>query len=54
MSVSLSEVLSDAGFDIKNNRDDAQWLLSQRDEFDELCETADETIDKFDEEDYDE
>ena len=36
MSVSLDEVLTAAGYDIRNNVEDAQWLLAQRDEFEEL------------------
>lgn len=40
MSVSLLEVLESAGYDIKNNVDDAKWLLSQKDEFDELYNQA--------------
>lgn len=47
MSVSLDEVLTAAGYDIKNNVDDAQWLLDQRDEFEELCEKANDVIDDF-------
>lgn len=61
MSVSLDEVLIAAGYDIRNNVDDAQWLLGQRDEFDELCEKANDVVDEYeyaeiskfaDEEDY--
>lgn len=51
MSVSIQEVLEQAGYDIKHNIDDAQWLLSQQDEFEELCEEAEELIDES-EEDY--
>ena len=40
MSVSLLEVLENAGYDVKNNLDDAKWLLGQRDEFENLCEYA--------------
>lgn len=47
MSVSLDEVLTAAGYDIKNNPEDAQWLLAQRDEFEDLCNIADETIDEY-------
>lgn len=49
MSVSLNEVLTAAGYDIKNNPEDAQWLLAQRDEFDELCDISEQTLDDFDE-----
>lgn len=40
MSVSLLEVLENAGYDVKNNLDDAKWLLGQRDEFEALYEDA--------------
>ena len=42
MSVSLLEVLENAGYDIKNNVEDAQWLLGQTDEWEELIEKAEE------------
>ena len=58
MSVSLDEVLTAAGYDIRNNVEDAQWLLAQRDEFEDLCDIADDTVDEYEsklnEEDYDE
>ena len=40
MSVSILEVLENAGYDVKNNLDDAKWLLGQKDEFEALCEDA--------------
>lgn len=40
MSVSLLEVLENAGYDVKNNLNDVKWLLGQRDEFEALCEDA--------------
>ena len=40
MSVSILEVLENAWYDVKNNLDDAKWLLGQRDEFEALCEDA--------------
>lgn len=49
MSVSLDEVLTAAGYDIRNNVEDAQWLLAQRDEFEELLEIAEQTSDDYDE-----
>ena len=49
MSVSLLEVLEDEGFDIKNNIGDAKWLLSKRNEFEELCEEAEKLNDLYDE-----
>lgn len=47
MSVSLLEVLQDAGYDVENNVADAIWLLGQKEEFEELYEKAEEL-----EEDY--
>lgn len=49
MSVSLDEVLTAAGYDIRNNVDDAQWLLTQRDEFEELLGIAEQTVDDYEE-----
>lgn len=49
MSVSLDEVLTAAGYDIRNNVEDAQWLLAQRDEFEELCDIAEQTSDDYEE-----
>lgn len=49
MSVILQEVLENAGYDIIENIEDARWILSQRDEFESLCEKAEEC-----EEDYEE
>lgn len=40
MSVSILEVLENAGYDIRNNVDDARWLLSQEGEFYELLDSA--------------
>lgn len=40
MSISLLEVLENAGFDISNNISDAQWLLGKAEEFNELYEIA--------------
>lgn len=49
MSVSLQEVLESAGYDITNNREDAIWLISKQDEFEELIEKCDEIIEEEDE-----
>lgn len=49
MSVSLQEVLESAGYDIKNNPEDASWLLAQKNEFEELVEKAEETRELYDE-----
>lgn len=53
MSVSLEEVLEGAGYDIKNNLEDAIWLISKQDEFEELVEICEEIVEKA-EEDEDE
>ena len=50
MSVSLLEVLENAGYDIKNNVEDAKWLMSQSNEWEELHETAQDLVDEY--EDY--
>lgn len=42
MGVSLLDVLENAGYDIKNNVNDANWLLGKMDEFNELYEEAEE------------
>lgn len=47
MSVSLLEVLENAGFDIKNNVEDARWLLGQESEFNDLVEMAGELEDDW-------
>lgn len=49
MSVSLLEVLENAGYDIKNNIEDARWFLSQQDEIEELCDMADLILSTYDE-----
>lgn len=49
MSVSLIEVLERAGYDVKNNIDDARWLLGQQEEFEELVEIAEELDEKYEE-----
>lgn len=43
MSVSLLEVIENAGYDL-NTVEDANWLLSKRNEFDELVEKAEELV----------
>lgn len=50
MSVWLTEVVMDDGkFDFINNPDDAKWLLSQRDEFESMCEKAEECVEDYEE-----
>ena len=57
MSVSITEILEDAGYDIRNNKEDAEWLLSQIDDFGDLVDEADDCIERYEEYengDYDE
>ena len=49
MSVSLEEVLTAAGHDIKNNPEDAQWLLAQKDDWDDLLYDAEQCVDDYEE-----
>lgn len=42
MSVSIIDVLENAGFDVTHNIDDARWLLSQESEFEKLLGEAEE------------
>lgn len=54
MSVSLLEVLEGAGYDVLHNREDAEWLLSQEDEFEELYDKAEEVVEREEEEEEEE
>ena len=47
MSVSLDEVLRRAGFDVKNDIEDARWLLSQNYDWEELYQKAEELDDLY-------
>lgn len=47
---SLEDVLKFADYDIRENVEDAKWLLAQVDEFQDLCEAAEELVDSH--EDY--
>lgn len=47
MSVSLLEVIEAGGYDL-TTYDDAIWLLSKRNEFDELIEKAEELVEASD------
>ena len=49
MSVSLDEVLAAAGYDIRNNPEDAQWLLAQKDDWDDLLYDAEQCVDDYEE-----
>jgi hypothetical protein len=44
MSVSILEVIESAGYDL-STYDDAQWLLSQQSQFNDLIDEAEKTID---------
>lgn len=47
MGVSLREVVEAGGYDI-STPDDARWLLSKQDEFDELVLDAETTLEEAD------
>lgn len=49
MSISLREVFENAGFDITKNIEDVRWLLSKKNEFEELIEEAEDLRDAYDE-----
>ena len=49
MSVSLEEVLTAAGYDIRNNPEDAQRLLAQKDDWDDLLYDAEQCVDDYEE-----
>ena len=46
MSMSLEQVLEHGGYQVTLNKDDALWLLSKRNEFDELIEQAEELLEE--------
>ena len=48
MSVSITEVLSSAGYDPASDPDDARWLLGQMDNMSELFEQAEACIELSD------
>lgn len=53
MSVSLTEVINSAGYDPAHNVDDAKWLFSQYNDYDDLSSQAQELLDQYDDyEDY--
>lgn len=53
MSVSIEEVINSGGYDPLNDVGDAKWLLSNQSDFEDLCEKAEELVDKYEEyEDY--
>ena len=48
MSVSLLEVIEAGGYDL-TTYEDAVWLLSKQNEFEELVDKAEELVNKIDE-----
>lgn len=46
MSVSIEEVVSSAGYDV-NNPDDANWILGQKTDWEELLEQAEKTVEEY-------
>ena len=48
MSVSLTEVINNAGYDPAHNIEDAQWLFAQYDDYDDLMSQAQELLDLYD------
>ena len=48
MSVSLTEVINNAGYDPANDVDDAKWFFAQFDDYDDLCTQAQELLDDYD------
>jgi hypothetical protein len=45
MSVSLLEVIENGGFDL-TTKEDAEWLLSKQQEFEELIEQVEELLEE--------
>ena len=50
MSVTLEEVIEQAGYNITTNKEDALWLLAQQDEFERMVEIAEDTIERIEDE----
>ena len=48
MSVSLTEVINNAGYDPAHNIEDAQWFFAQYDDYDDLMSQAQELYDLYD------
>lgn len=46
MSVTIEEVLSNAGFNVTSNIEDAQWFLGQLNEIDVLSANASDFLDE--------
>ena len=50
MSVSILEALEHGGWDVQNNVEDARWLVSQVNQFEDLVTKAEDLIEKTEEE----
>lgn len=48
MSVSLTDVINNAGYDPAHNVEDAQWLFAQYNDYDDLANQAQELLDQYD------
>ena len=48
MSVSITEVINNAGYDPAHNVEDAEWLFAQFSDYDDLCSQAQELLDDYD------
>lgn len=48
MSVSLTEVINNAGYDPAHNVEDAQWFFAQYNDYDDLASQAQELLDQYD------
>lgn len=48
MSVSLTEVINNAGYDPAHNIEDAQWFFSQYNDYDDLASQAQDLLDQYD------
>lgn len=48
MSVSITEVINNAGYDPAHNVEDAQWLFAQYNDYDDLASQAQELLDQYD------
>lgn len=49
MSTTILEVIEAAGYDVRNNVDDAKWLLEQDDEYYSAQEAADDLVEEYEE-----
>jgi len=48
MSVSLTEIINNAGYDPAHNVEDAQWFFAQYNDYDDLAGQAQELLDQYD------